>query len=385
MKDKWTKPKLKTYPLESGKDWYVWFRFNGGNPIRVKEDLNKIDNFKEREVYGLALASVVEDRLKRGWIPIKKKSLPQPEDKSYNILEAFDYAFKILKVKLAKVTYSDYDLVYRLLKPVITKLDWHDHDIKEFESYHIKLLLDAATETYGWSNLRYNKVSNVLRSIFTVLKKEFIVKVNPARGLEYLENEEARVIDLITDEEQKLIIEHYNKVCPNFNVFLRMIYESGIRPAEIRRIQCSMIDIDKKIITLPREASKTKGRRVPISNDLKNELLCFDLSIPDNYLFGVELPHSKCITKKFIPAPYPISKSSMQRMWTQNAHDVLKINKKMYWFKHKGANDKEENGMNLKTIKEVFGHSSEKITEIYATKHQEKEFDKARELMPKFN
>ncbi len=171
MKDKWTKPKLKTYPLESGKDWYVWFRFNGGNPIRVKEDLNKIDNFKEREVYGLALASVVEDRLKRGWIPIKKKSLPQPEDKSYNILEAFDYAFKILKVKLAKVTYSDYDLVYRLLKPVITKLDWHDHDIKEFESYHIKLLLDAATETYGWSNLRYNKVSNVLRSIFTVLKK----------------------------------------------------------------------------------------------------------------------------------------------------------------------------------------------------------------------
>ncbi len=106
---------------------------------------------------------------------------------------------------------------------------------------------------------------------------------------------------MITDEEQKLIIEHYNKVCPNFNVFLRMIYESGIRPAEIRRIQCSMIDIDKKIITLPREASKTKGRRVPISNDLKNELLCFDLSIPDNYLFGVELPHSKCITKKFIP------------------------------------------------------------------------------------
>lgn len=50
----------------------------------------------------------------------------------------------------------------------------------------------------------------------------------------------------------------------------------------------------------------------------------------------------------------------------------------MYWFKHKGANDKEENGMNLKTIKEVFGHSSEKITEIYATKHQEKEFEKAR-------
>ncbi|WP_288444901.1 site-specific integrase [uncultured Chryseobacterium sp.] len=381
MKNKWTKPKLKS----SGNDWYVWFRFNGGHPIKVREDINKIEDHKEREVYGQALASVVDDRLKRGWIPVKKKTLPQPEDNNYSIIEAFDHAFKILETKLAKVTYYEYYLVYRLLKPVLKELDWHDHDIKAFESYHIKLLLDAAVSKYDWPNLRYNKVSNVLRSIFTVLKKEFIVKINPARGLEYLENEEPREIDLITDEEQKLIIEHYNKICPNFNVFLRMIYESGIRPAEIRRIQCSMINLDKKIITLPREASKTKGRRVPISNNLKEELSKFDLSNPEYYLFGVAAPHSKSIDKKFITAPYPISKSSMQRMWTQNAHDILKINKKMYWFKHKGANDKEENGMNLKTIKEVFGHSSEKITEIYATKHQEKEFEKARKLMPNFS
>lgn len=197
------------------------------------------------------MASVVDDRLKRGWIPVKKKTLPQPEDNNYNIIEAFDHAFKILETKLTKVTYYEYYLVYRLLKPVLKELDWHDHDIKAFESYHIKLLLDAAVSKYDWPNLRYNKVSNVLRSIFTVLKKEFIVKINPARGgLEYLENEEPREIDLITDEEQKLIIEHYNKICPNFNVFL-------------------------------------------------------------NYLFGVAAPHSKSIDKKFITAPYPISKSSM--------------------------------------------------------------------------
>ena len=71
-------------------------------------------------------------------------------------------------------------------------------------------------------------------------------------------------------------------------------------------------------------------------------------------------------------------------LWRENVKGILKIDKKMYGLKHKGANDKEDNGMNIETVKQIFGHSSEKITQIYATKHQEREFEKARAMMPKF-
>ena len=39
-KNSWTLPKIKSYPIESGKDWYVWFRFNGGNPKRFSSGIN---------------------------------------------------------------------------------------------------------------------------------------------------------------------------------------------------------------------------------------------------------------------------------------------------------------------------------------------------------
>jgi integrase len=384
MKNKWTTPKLKTYPLESGKEWYVWFRFNGGNPIRVKEDLNKVYDYQEREEYGLALASVVEDRLKKGWIPVKKKMLPQPEDVGYNIIQAFDYAFKIFDKKLAVKTCQDYNSVYRAIKPEIINLGWQNYNIKEFETYHIKLLLEATKQAKNWSNIRYNKGSNVLRSIFSVLKKEFIVKSNPAQGLEYLLEEESQFIDLITDKEQTEIINHFKMVSPNFNIFLKIIYQCGIRPNEIRQIKCSMIDLNKQIFVLPKEITKTKARKVPISYDLKLDLSKLDLSNPDNFLFGIESPYCRRKNKLFVVSPYQLSVNVAGNMWRDNVHKILNINKKMYWFKHKGANDKEEKGMDIQTVQKVFGHSSEKITEIYATKHEEREFEIARKLMPKF-
>ncbi|WNI34727.1 site-specific integrase [Chryseobacterium sp. SG20098] len=386
MKNRWTTPKLKTYPLESGKEWYVWFRFNGGNPIRVKEGLKEIKDYQEREQYGLALAEVIADRLKKGWVPKSiSKTLPQPEDLGYNIIQAFDLAFDVFNKKLAKKTCQDYTSIYRAIKPEIIKLGWQNHNIKEFETYHIKLLLEATKQTQNWSNIRYNKGSNVVRSIFSVLKKEFIVKNNPAQGLEYLEDEEPQFIDVITDKEQTEIINHFKIVCPSFNVFLKIIYQCGIRPNEIRQIKCSMIDLNKQIFILPKEITKTKARKVPFSYDLKEDLLKIDLSNSDNFLFGIQSPYCRRKNKLFIVSPYQLSVNVAGNMWRDNVHKILNIHKKMYWFKHKGANDKEGCGMSIPVIATIFGHSKEKTTEIYATKHQEKEFEIARKLMPKFN
>lgn len=77
MKNRFTTPKLKSYPIESRKQWYVWFRFEGGNPIRVKEGLNKITNYEERLEEGNLLAEVILEKLQNGWIPPKKNQRQQ--------------------------------------------------------------------------------------------------------------------------------------------------------------------------------------------------------------------------------------------------------------------------------------------------------------------
>ena len=385
MKNRFTTPKVKSYSIESGKDWYVWFRFNNGNPIRIKEGINKIPDYDERLEEANLLAEVLDDKLKKGWDPTIKKLLPQPENLKYNILEAFDLAFENFKIKLAEKTYSDYSSVYRKLKPTIIKLDWHKHDIKEFEPYHLKMILEHTQASERWSNKRYNKASNVLRSIFSVLKKKFIVKINHAQGLEYLEEEESEIIDLITDQEQTEIINHFKTVCPRFNIFLKLIYQIGIRPGEIRDLKCSMVDFKKNMLILPKEITKnSKIGRVPITDDLKYDLLSLNMENPDYYIFGIESPYCRRKEKLFLPSPYQMSKNVAGNIWRENVRDILGINKKMYWFKHKGTNDKEENGMPLNMIQELLRHSGENVTKIYATKHQERVFEKARTMIPEF-
>lgn len=44
MKNIWTIPKVKTYPPESKKEWYVCFRFNKSLKI-VKDDINTIPDY----------------------------------------------------------------------------------------------------------------------------------------------------------------------------------------------------------------------------------------------------------------------------------------------------------------------------------------------------
>lgn len=385
MKNRFTTPKVKSYSIESGKDWYVWFRFNGGNPIRIKEGINKISDYEDRLEAANLLAEILDDKLKKGWDPTRKKLLPQPENLQYNIIEAFDLSFEIFKVKLAEKTYSDYSSVYRKLKPIIIKLDWQKHDVKEFEPYHLKMILEHTQASEKWSNKRYNKASNVLRSIFTVLKKKFIVKINHAQGLEYLEEEESEIIDLITDQEQTEIINHFKMVCPRFNIFLKLIYQIGIRPGEIRDLKCSMVDFKKNMLILPKEITKNnKIGRVPITDDLKYDLLSLNMENPDYYIFGIESPYCRRKEKLFLPSPYQMSKNVAGNIWRENVRDILGINKKMYWFKHKGTNDKEENGMPLNMIQELLRHSGENVTKIYATKHQERVFEKARTMIPEF-
>ena len=370
-------------PADLSEKWYVYI-YSGGKIIKkFYKGLAKEDNYADRMLKAEVLQSFIERDLKKGWNP-EKKGLPQPEDLGYNIIQAFDFAFEIFKGKLAKKTFQDYSSVYRAIKPTILSLGWQNHDIKEFDSYHIKILLDKVKKSKKWSNKRYNKASNVLRSIFTALKKEFIIKNNPVQGLDYLPEETPIEMELITPEEQTLIIQHFNNVCPNFNIFLKILYHCGSRPNEIRQIKCSMIDFSKNIFLLPSEITKTKARKVPFSEDLKNDLLGLDLSNPDYYLFGIQSPYCRRKDKLFKTSPYQMSINIAGNLWREHVKGILGINKKMYGLKHKGANDKEDNGMNIETVKQIFGHSSEKITQIYATKHQEREFEKARAMMPKF-
>lgn len=369
MAKKFTIPKLKTYPLESGKDWYVWFRYQGGNPIRISEGINKVRDYEERIKAGQVLAEVLHDKLKNGWKPnTREKALPTPTEYSYTIEEAYKLAFDTLMSSGKKEkTKSRYKTHYNYFIKAVKELKFNGFPLGKFEPYHINLILEKIGKRKPNSNVFFNIHLVNCSVFFTTLAKKFIIKNNPVAFIEQKEYT-APEKRLLTDEEYQEIFNHFESICPNFTTYL-MCQEIGVRPEEIRGIKCKMIK-DGYFELPPNITKNGKLGLVPIPDYLMQRIKKMDISNPENYLFGIETIRSRDIKKKFKPAPFPLSKNVGNNFWRKEVKEKFGIDSDMYSLKSRNANIMRKSGVDLSVIRDQFRHSDETITKIYATEHQ---------------
>lgn len=214
-------------------------------------------------------------------------------------------------------------------------------------------------EIRGAGDIFFNKHLSISRSYSKYLKKEFIIKDNKLLGIpekKYKPKEKT----LLSSSQQTLIIKHFEKVCPNFNVYLKTLYHLAIRLKELRLLTCSMIKENNEIwyLELPNEITKNdKKGIVLIPDDLKKDFAQWDFSHPDWYIFG----------KGFQTNPIKHGDNRANKIWREEVKKKLGIQSDMYWLKSKSSNDKMRNGMSLDAVRIANRHSDKEITKIYAT------------------
>lgn len=380
MKNSWTTPKVKSFPIESGKEWYVWFRFNG-IPKFVKTGLNKIPDYSERLEEANALAEVLLEKLQKGWIPIKTPAVIPKNSLTFN--EALDFGLEKKKPSISPKTYLDYRCTVRFFHSAAKKLKIDKLFISNCERYHIKLIMDSLQESKSWNNKNYNKHLGYIQSIFTELVEWEHIKTNIVRDIRAKKEEKTEGYIQPNEVQKKRIFDHLKKVDYNYYVFCCIEYYLGIRPQEILNLKCSDIDLNLGFIRILAEDTKDASYRyVPILNPVSDLLSKIDLSHKDYYLIGRPKPYGCRFFKYeyFCPNPYSIKRDTATRKWKEYIIDGLGINVKCYSLKHAGANAKLKAGMEMKTISEMFGHSEEKMTEIYANYINQIRFQKAKEI-----
>lgn len=380
MKNSWTTPKVKSFPIESGKPWYVWFRFNGILKF-VKKGINHIPDYAERLEEAHALASVLEDKLKKGWVPAQTKAIIAKDILSFN--EALDFGLESLKPSVSLKTWQDYGCTVRFFKATAKKLKIDKLLISNCERYHVKLIMDDLQKSRSWKNKNYNKHLGYISSVFSELVEWEHIKSNVVRDIRPKKEEKTEGYIQPTENEKKIIFSHLKKIDFNFYIFCCIEYYMGIRPKEILSLKCSDIDMENRIIrVLPEGAKNDAYRYVPIFDHVFELLCTFDLSNPDHYLIGRPKPYGCRFFKHqyFCPNPYPIQRKTSTNKWKEYVIEGLGINVKCYSLKHAGANAKLKAGMDMKTISTVFGHSSEKMTELYANHINDIRFKEARSL-----
>ncbi len=383
MKNNWTQPKLKTYPPDSDKEWYVWFRFNGGNPIRVKDGLNKILDLEERKFEGLALAKAIEIRLKKGWIP-ESKLYQRNSEVKMSVLDAIDFALDKKKPNLSPKSILDYGSTIRFFKDFIIRQKISRMLVTSIERHHIKLFLDEMQSQRNWAPKSYNKNLGFIKSLFSELVEWEIIKTNPAREIRNKKELKTFANLPLTDEEHKIVFNHIKKENFGFYVYCSFIYYCGIRPYELLQLKVKHLNLDNNLIEVPGHISKTDNDcQVPLLGNLPELLKEFNLSNRENFIFGNSKPYGCRNSNMMQPNPYMHKREYPTRLWESYVKKTLKIDKNLYSLKHKGADDKLMAGMPLKTVMNVFRHSEEKTTEIYARAIKTQRFEEAKKIQLK--
>lgn len=388
---RYSDPKLCTYKLDITKPWFVDFTCidDNGNKIykQFRGGINYFHSKEERLRAGNALILYWKRRLREGWSPWEENHTPDTQNMQLN--EAIDFALS--QCFVAKKTKQGYRSTCGFFKEAASCLGYSRLPISSLKRTHIKILLQYIKEKRGWSNTAYNRNLASFKSVLSRLIDWEILEFNPAEKIKTLPVAETNKYVTYTQQEKKMIREYLYLHHYRFFVYFQVIYHTGIRPKEILALKIKDIDFSKQLISIfpdiEQGNSKTKSiRLVPVNNQLLpylRELKLQEYSI-DCFIFGSPYETGKgnkgsaagkltgaMHPDYFKPSHVQIKRDTVTKFWKKIVKDKLGIDKYLYAGKHTGADDKILAGIPIDALKELYGHSSQHMTEKYARKVKE--------------
>lgn len=371
MKAIFTIPKI-VKPKDENKDWVIYFRYNG-TPIRKKYGINYIKDLKKRQAEANLVCETLHLKLKKDWNPL----VPDFEEKPGDILtigEALDFSIeKKTENNVSQATLKHYALTVKWAKTAIEKLNLGKLMVSDMKRIHVKSIMAEIKKSRKWSNHAYNKNYGYFRAILGELIEWEMIEFNPASNIKSLKVQEANSNVPATDEESLKIKEHLKSKFPSFFYFNAILFHTGIRPEEILQIKIEMVNLKDSVINLPPEITKTgRYRIIPINKFLSNDLETMRLDIhPATYfVFGTKRGDKRnrglSPETDFVPAPQNLHSDTATKLWRKLVKTELGIQVNMYSEKHRGANKKILAGIDLDSLRELYGHTSKLMTEKYA-------------------
>jgi integrase len=154
--------------------------------------------------------------------------------------------------------------------------------------------------------------------------------------------------EIFEDEIQRLFESTKNK---NLRLQMKIAFETGMRKGEILSLKLEYCDFIRKIIFLPKEATKTnKGRAIPISSDLADLIKNFP-NHGSAYLFPSRFNRTKCIKDN----KYEWLEAKLRAKVKCRFHDI----------RHTAATRKLRDGASIHMVSLVLGMGVGVLTSIY--------------------
>lgn len=250
----------------------------------------------------------------------------------------------------------------------------YERDLEQFssflaEKYEIEDLLSVNSEMIrsyiidlkdnNLKNRSINRKISVLRSFYNYCLREKQIAVTPLLGVKSMKQPKELAKFVPEHDIKKMIFEQNDDFLVRRNeIVFEILYQTGMRQAELRLIKDADVDINSKTIKV--HGKRNKDRIIPIGVDLlkliNHYIMLRNAQFPDrNNSFLIVDNHGEEATSRFI---YSLVHNMLK--------DITTIEQKSpHVLRHTFATHLLNRGADIRAIQKILGHSSLSSTQIY--------------------
>ena len=250
----------------------------------------------------------------------------------------------------------------------------YERDLEQFssflaEKYEIEDLLSVNSEMIrsyiidlkdnNLKNRSINRKISVLRSFYNYCLREKQIAVTPLLGVKSMKQPKELAKFVPEHDIKKMTFEQNDDfLVRRDEIVFEILYQTGMRQAELRAIRD--IDIDSNTKTIKVHGKRNKDRIIPIGVELlmmiDRYIMLRNAQFPDrNNLFLIVDNHGNETTSRFI---YSLVHNILK--------DITTIEQKSpHVLRHTFATHLLNRGADIRAIQKMLGHSSLSSTQIY--------------------